>query len=171
MFVHLYCYCFNPVNRFQLFLFNGRISIQHDCLFVDCKILQFNTNYSTQHYSFILYTVKWFQELLCITNNSIKHHSFVYARLNDQAVLFLTMQLSMSFVYIQLNGKHFYLIHSYDPIRCSHSGTESTRKRWQLTPHFPNLQNLNLTIWLFCLIIRIIVEEGLLLWIRKLVFS
>ena len=27
--------------------------------------------------------VKWIQELLCITNYSIKHQSFVYAQLND----------------------------------------------------------------------------------------
>ena len=31
--------------------------------------------------------VKWFQVLLCITNNSIKHQSFVYTQLNDQTVL------------------------------------------------------------------------------------
>ena len=29
-----------------------------------------------------------FQVLLCITNNSIAHRSFVYAQLNDQTVLF-----------------------------------------------------------------------------------
>ena len=32
--------------------------------------------------------VKWFQVLLCISNDSIKHHSFVYTQLNDQTVLF-----------------------------------------------------------------------------------
>ena len=38
---------------------------------------------------FILWhTVKWFQVLLCITNNSIKHESFVYTALNNQTVLF-----------------------------------------------------------------------------------
>ena len=43
-----------------------------------------------------MYTVKWFQILLCITNNSIKHQSFVYIQLNDQTVLFQTIQFSMS---------------------------------------------------------------------------
>ena len=32
------------------------------------EVLRFNANYSIQHYSF----VKWFQVLLCITNNSIR---------------------------------------------------------------------------------------------------
>ena len=49
----------------------------------------------------LLHTVKWFQVLLCITNNSIKHQSFVYAQLNDQTDLFLTIQFNNSFVCIQ----------------------------------------------------------------------
>ena len=36
----------------------------------------------------ILLQIKWLQVLLCITNNSIKHQSFVYTQLNDQTVLF-----------------------------------------------------------------------------------
>ena len=43
-----------------------------------------------------LHAVKWYQILLCITNNSIKHESFVYTQLNDQTFLFLTIQLSIS---------------------------------------------------------------------------
>ena len=35
--------------------------------------------------------VKWFEELLYITNNSIKHHSFIYTLLKDQTVLFKTI--------------------------------------------------------------------------------
>ena len=34
--------------------------------------------------------------LLCVINNSIKHWSFVYTQLNDQIVLFLTIQFSIS---------------------------------------------------------------------------
>ena len=51
--------------------------------------------YETSLSSFV-YTVKWFLVLLCITNNSIKHQSFVYTQLNDQAVLFLTILFSIS---------------------------------------------------------------------------
>ena len=36
-----------------------------------------------------------FQVLLCIKNNSIKHQSFFYTQLNDQTVLFLTIQFSI----------------------------------------------------------------------------
>ena len=42
-----------------------------------------------------------FQILLCITNNSIKHQSFVYTQLNDQTVLFQAIKLSTSLVCIQ----------------------------------------------------------------------
>ena len=42
------------------------------------------------------HTVKWFQVLLCITNNSIKHQSFVYSLLNYRTVLFLTIQFYIS---------------------------------------------------------------------------
>ena len=40
--------------------------------------------------------VKYFQVLLCITNNSIKHQSFVYTQLNNQTLLFQTIQFSLS---------------------------------------------------------------------------
>ena len=44
----------------------------------------------------IVNKVKWFQALLCITNNSIKHQSFVYTQLNVKTVLFQTIQFSIS---------------------------------------------------------------------------
>ena len=40
--------------------------------------------------------VNSFQVLLCISNNSMKHQSFVYTQLNDQTVLYLTIQFSIS---------------------------------------------------------------------------
>ena len=43
-----------------------------------------------------MHTVKWFQVLLCLTNNSIKHQSFVYKDLKGQTVLFLTIQFCIS---------------------------------------------------------------------------
>ena len=42
--------------------------------------------------------VKQFQVLLCITNNSINHQSFVYTQLSEQTVLVQAIQFSMSFV-------------------------------------------------------------------------
>ena len=40
-----------------------------------------------------------FQVLLCITNNSIKPQLFVYTVLNDQTILFQTIQFSISTVF------------------------------------------------------------------------
>ena len=51
------------------------------------------------------HTVIWFPVVLCFTNNSIKHKSFVYTRLNDQTVLFLTTQFSIS--QQKLNGSKY----------------------------------------------------------------
>ena len=54
--------------------------------------------------------VKCFQVLLCITNNSIKHQSFVYAQSNDQTVLFQAIQFNISHLFaLSLNVKQIYL--------------------------------------------------------------
>ena len=84
---------------------------------------------------FNLGTVKEFQVLLFNTNNSIQHHSFIctqlkgskycyvsltiqlsiyhlFTRLNDQTVLLLTIQFSISYLFAHsLNVKQFYLTH------------------------------------------------------------
>ena len=69
---------------------------------------------------------KGFHVSLCIATNSIKRQSLVYTQLNDQTVLFLIIQFSIShmFVFI-LNVKRFYFTHSYDPIRCYKRGPGS----------------------------------------------
>ena len=52
-----------------------------------------------------------------ISNNSIKHQSFVYTQLNDQTVLFQAIQFIISHLFtFSLNIKQFYLTHRYDPI-------------------------------------------------------
>ena len=102
-----------------------------------------------------------FQVLLCITNNSIIHQSFIYTQLNDQTVLFQAIQFSISHLFARcLNAKQFYLTHRKDPIRCYHSGPEWTWEQWQwrVTPHSPKLQHYcNLTIRLFSFISRTLV--------------
>ena len=51
-------------------------------------------------------------ELLYITNVLIKHQSFVYIQLNDQTVLFQSIQFSISHLFaLSLNVKQFYLTH------------------------------------------------------------
>ena len=97
----------------------------------------------------ILLTVKWFQVLLCITNNSIKYQSFVYTQLNHQIVLFQIIQFCSSHLFtLSLNVKQFHLTHKLDPIRCYYSGPEWTWEQWQWRgiPHFPNLQGWSLAI-------------------------
>ena len=86
-----------------------------------------------------LLIVKCFRLLLCITNHSIKHQSFIYTQLNEQIILF---QAIFSSINHSLNIKQFYLTHRWDPIRCYHSSSEWTRELWQWssTLHSPNLQ-------------------------------
>ena len=56
-----------------------------------------------------LYTVKWFQVLLCITNNSIKHQLFT--QLNDWIIV-LTIQFKLSYLFAHsLDVKQFHLTH------------------------------------------------------------
>ena len=48
--------------------------------------------------------------MLCITNNLIKHQSPVYTRLNDQAVLFQTINFCLNRLFAHgLNVKEFHL--------------------------------------------------------------
>ena len=61
----------------------------------EIQVMLFNTNNSIQHSRICFPTVKWFQVLLCITNNSIKVQSLVYAHLNGQTILFLTIRFSI----------------------------------------------------------------------------
>ena len=50
--------------------------------------------------------LKWFLVLLWITNNSIKNNVFLYKHLNDQTVLFVTIQFSISHLLaLSLNAK------------------------------------------------------------------
>ena len=48
-------------------------------------------------------------QVLCITNNSIKHQSFVYPQLNDQTALFKTIQFLSPLFAHSLDVKQFYL--------------------------------------------------------------
>ena len=55
--------------------------------------------------------------ILSIATNSIKHQSFVYTQLNDQTVLFQTIQFSISYLFAHsLNDKQFYFTHQVLPL-------------------------------------------------------
>ena len=93
------------------------------------------------------------------------HHSFVYTQLNNQTVLFQTIQFSISHLFaLSLIVKYFHLTQIEDSVRCYHSWSEKTWERWQWrsTPHFPKLQHYwSLTIRLFSVIFRVLIEKGL----------
>ena len=49
---------------------------------------------------------------MCVTDNSIKHQLFIYTQLDDQTVLFSTIQFSISHLFAHsLNVKQFHLTH------------------------------------------------------------
>ena len=107
-----------------------------------------------------LHTVKWFQVFLCITNNSINPPSFVCTQLNDQTVLFQTIQFSISHSFAHsLNVKRFYLTHR-NLSGAITPGPKWTWKQWQWTGilHSPKLLLCwTLTIRLFNVISRTLV--------------
>ena len=91
------------------------------------QLLLFDANNSIQNYWFVcvqLNVSKYY-----ITNNSIKHHSFVYTQLNDPTLPFLIIQPNKSHLSAQsLNVKQFYLTYRLDSFRCYSSESESTGK-------------------------------------------
>ena len=69
---------------------------------------------------------------IAIYNNSIKHQSFVCTQLNDQTVLFITIQFSRSLSFAHNSNDQPVLFDPLkDPIRCYYSGQDWTRVRWQ----------------------------------------
>ena len=129
-------------------LFNAKF-----CFYIYIKYIWFEN-------TFCRYTVKWSVLLLTIqfsisqqsqrvpsiamNNNSIKHQSFLYTQLNDQTVLYLTIQYNISYLLaLSLNVKQFYFTHRYDTFRCYHSKSEWTREwwHWRGTLHSPKLEH------------------------------
>ena len=95
---------------------------------------------------------KWFQVLLRITNNSIKHQSFVYIQLNDQIVQFQTIQFSI---------KQFSSVLPMDSTLSGattpdQSGPGSNGNEGD-TPHSPKAQRF---IRLFSVLSRTLIEWG-----------
>ena len=105
--------------------------------------------------------------MLWITNNSVKHQSFIYSRLNDQTVLFLTIQFCISHLFaLCLNVKDRTL---------SGATTSGLSGPWSIgnernTPHFPMLPHYwILTIGLFSVISRTLDGEEVLALCRDAV--
>ena len=93
------------------------------CLLINIDIVSSQSNgYNYCHLELIIqYNINHlFAESEVITsiaisyNNSIQHYSFVWTQLNDSTYssISLTIQLDMSFVYIQINGHSSIFNHS-----------------------------------------------------------
>ena len=90
-------------------LFNVKSSLYIYIKYMICKHIV--DNILNEPKLILLHTVKCFQLLLCISENSTKHQSFVYTRLNDWIVLFLTIQFNISHLFAHsLNVKQFYQV-------------------------------------------------------------
>ena len=76
------------------------VSILLNGYIYDLKVHSLKVICSHTSITIVLHRVKSFKVLLCITNNSIKQ-SFVYPQLNDQTVLFLTIQFSIIHLFAQ----------------------------------------------------------------------
>ena len=97
-----------------------------------------------------MHTVKYFQVLLFIRNNLIKHYSFVYTHINGQTALFQTSQFNKSLFFThRLNDKQVYLTYRFYLIRCDHFGPEWTWVQLQrrVTPHFPNYWSITIKLF------------------------
>ena len=80
-------------------------------IYITCKHILLIT-FVNEPKLILLHTVKWFQVLLCMSNNSIKHQSFVYRQLNVQTVLFISIQFCINHLFaLSLNLKQLHLTH------------------------------------------------------------
>ena len=94
----------------KMSLIFNEICIIYIYIYIICKAILLIT-FLNESKLILLHAVKWFQVLLCVTNNSIKHQSFVYT--NDQTILFQTIQFGISYLFaLILNVKQFCLTHS-----------------------------------------------------------
>ena len=119
----------------------------------------------SKHFYFKLFSlvnkVKWFQELLCITNNSLKHKSFIQTQLNDQTVLFQAIQLSIN-TYFSTNWPIDRTLSGATTPGQSGHGSEG--HKWILRiPQSLTLHYWSLTVRLFSVISRTLFGGVLLL--------
>ena len=104
-------------------------------------------------------TVEWSNS--SSSSNSIYHKSFVCIQFKCQTVIFQAIQFIISHLSaFSLNVKQFYLTQRQDLIWCYHSRWDWTWDRWQwrTTLYYPKIQGWKLTIRLFWVIIRTLVQ-------------
>ena len=107
---------------------------------------------SIQFYLIFVSAVKSFQVLLCRINKSIKHQSFAYTHLNNQTVLFQTIQFSIRKKFKCQIVLFDPWIGSYQmlPLRARVDLRAMPRKEYSTYPYAPAL--FSLTIRLFSVI-------------------
>ena len=75
---------------------------------------------------------RYFQVLLCITNNSNKRQTFLYTELNDQGVIFLTIQFGIRYLFahsFKYQAVQFYLDIGPCPVLPLQTGSGATAMR------------------------------------------
>ena len=107
-------------------------------------------------------STKWFQVLQCITNDSIKHQSFVYTYLKDKTVSFQTIPFIMRFVFTvyMSNSSNYHidrtLTGATTPSQCGLANDSNEE-----VLRFPRSSRI-LVIRLFCVISKVHVVVGVL---------
>ena len=111
-----------------------------------------------KHFYFKLFSlvniVKWFQVLLCITNNSIKDQSFIYTQLNVKTVLFLTIQFNISIQFSSISPTDRTQLGATTPGQ-SGSGSDTIEGVRRIPQS--SMNNRSLTSKLFCVISRTLI--------------
>ena len=107
-------------------------------LYTYIKYIWFVNTYSWKHFKWVWHTVKWFQILQCISNNLSRYQSFVCSQLNNQTVLFLTIQYIISYFFAHSLNVEYY-----------HYRSEWTWEQWQWrgTLHSPTLRDCKDIQW------------------------
>ena len=88
--------------------------------------------------------------LLCITNNTIKHQSFLYTHFNVKTVLFQIIQFSTNHLLaFNLNVKQIYLTHRQDPIRARVNLGAIEMKGYSAFPKLHHYRSLTIRLFSF----------------------
>ena len=144
-------------------LFSYKLSDSWLFFFCHWKFIQLNCLFTWISFCLVWWHIKycWLFNAKSFFHTYIKYmicKHILSIQLNDQTVLFLTIQFSINHLFaLNVNVKQFYLTHWLEPVSCYHSRPAWTWKWWQWrgTQHSPKLLHYwSLAITLFTVISR-----------------